>query len=100
MINFRLEELYISAFLYHTKTPPAKLIETILTEGLLPYIKNKLMCTMKQLSKAEKEQLEKKFLKIAKETGFETDEGIFYPDFCELGTIYSPEECKKLGILI
>ena len=55
---------------------------------------------MKQPSKAEKEQLEKKFLKIAKETGFETDEGIFYPDFCELGTVYSPEECKKLGILL
>ena len=28
-----------------------------------------------------------------------TDEGIIYPTHCELGKVYSPEECEKLGIL-
>ena len=53
---------------------------------------------MKQPSKKEKERLEKEFQKACK-NGFETDEGIIYPENCEMGTLYSPEECKRLGIL-
>lgn len=34
-----------------------------------------------------------------KKNGIETDEGIIYPTHCELGKVYSPEECEKLGIL-
>lgn len=48
---------------------------------------------MKQPSKKGKE-----FQKACK-NGFETDEGIVYPENCEMGTLYSPEECKRLGIL-
>ena len=56
---------------------------------------------MKQPSKKKKRRIEKKFLRLVRDMGgLETDEGIIYPKHCELGTVYSPEECKKLGILI
>jgi len=60
----------------------------------------KNIITMKQPTKKERELIEREFLERIKKTGLETDEGMFYPDNCELGTVYSPEECKKLGILI
>lgn len=54
---------------------------------------------MKQPTKKEKELLEKEFIEVFCKNGIETDEGIIYPTSCELGKVYSPEECEKLGIL-
>lgn len=54
---------------------------------------------MKQLSEKEKRQLEKELLDEFRKTGIETDEGLIYPESCELGKLYSPEECERLGIL-
>ena len=54
---------------------------------------------MKQLSEEEKKQFEREFIKRFRKTGFETNEGILYPETCEMGKLYSPEECERLGIL-
>ena len=54
---------------------------------------------MKQPTKKERELIEREFIKRFGKTGFETNDGILYPKTCEMGKLYSPEECERLGIL-
>ena len=52
-----------------------------------------------KVSKERREKLKKSLDEGFAKKGINIGGKMFYPEFTELGEIYTPEECKKLGIL-